>query len=68
MELKKKGKRSVSAFKDTTLFYVRFRMFVSGNNNGSVMHGMIGIINIHHFICVYTDFFVKSGKDGAVFR
>lgn len=29
--------------------------------------GIIGIINIHHFIYVYIDFLVNSGKDGTLF-
>lgn len=31
------------------------------------MHGIIGVMNIHHFICVSAYLFVKSEKDGALF-
>lgn len=42
-------------------------MFFPGDENGPIVHGIIGLINIHHFICDYIDFLVKLGKDGALF-
>lgn len=44
---KKKGKRSVPAFKVTVPSYVRL-CFFPGHKNGPFVHGIIGIINIHH--------------------
>ena len=67
MRLKKKGKRSVPAFKDTVPSYVRLLMSFPGHKNGPFVHGIIGIINIHHFTSEYIGFLVKSGKDVALF-
>lgn len=76
MELKKKKKKVKDQFLPVKMLLSCMLPYVYLREQKWVRHfyyerGIIDIINIHHVICVYTDFyfyFVKSGKHGAVSR